>query len=430
MNTSELPVAVIGAGPVGLAAAAHLLATGQEPIVFEAGSGPGAAIAEWGHVRLFSPWEFNIDEVAAALLADQGWHAPAPGEHPTGRELIDQYLAPLAEVEPLAARIRFATRVTAVSRSGLDKVKTAGRSEAPFRLRTVGPDGETDVLARAVIDASGTWSRPGPAGAAGTPALGEQAAADHISYRIPDLDGPERDRYANRRVLVVGSGHSAFNVLNDLADLRRDAPGTEIVWAVRRQELGQVFGGGENDALAERGRLGARIEGLLTSGEITIRLGAHLERFDLSADGGVTVISRGEKIAEVDEIVVVTGFRPDLDVLSELRLDLDPALEAPSDLAPLIDPNQHSCGTVRPHGAEELQHRDEPGLFIVGMKSYGRAPTALMLTGYEQVRSVVAALAGDWDAARDVRLVLPETGVCSLDDAPDARAAEPANCCA
>lgn len=229
------------------------------------------------------------------MLAEAGWQPPATGEHPTGRELIDEYLSPLAALEPMAARIRFGTRVTAVSRAGLDKVKTAGRGDAPFRRRTVGPDGEGDVLARAVIDASGTWSRPGPAGAAGVPALGERDVVDRISYRIPHISGPDRYRYANRRVLVVGSGHSAFNVLNDLAELRRDAPHTEIVWAVRRQELGQVFGGGENDALAERGRLGARIEELLASGEITIRLGAHLERFDLSADGRVTVISRARR---------------------------------------------------------------------------------------------------------------------------------------
>ena len=97
-----------------------------------------------------------------------------------------------------------------------------------------------------------------------------------------------------------------------------------------------------------------------------------------------------------------------------MRLDLDPAVESPRALAPLIDPNLHSCGTVRPHGAEELKHPDA-NLFAIGMKSYGRAPTFLMLTGYEQARSVVSAIAGDWEAARRVELVLPETGVCSLD---------------
>jgi hypothetical protein len=121
----------------------------------------------------------------------------------------------------------------------------------------------------------------------------------------------------------------------------------------------------------------------------------------------------------VDEIIAATGFRPDWTILSEVRLDLDPAVQSPRALAPLIDPNIHSCGTVRPHGAEELKQPDR-NLFVIGMKSYGRAPTFLMLTGYEQARSVVAAIAGDWEAARRVELVLPETGVCSIDRNPSA----------
>jgi hypothetical protein len=90
----------------------------------------------------------------------------------------------------------------------------------------------------------------------------------------------------------------------------------------------------------------------------------------------------------------------------------------------LIDPNLHSCGTVRPHGVVELR-QPETDFYIVGMKSYGRAPTFLMATGYEQVRSVAAELAGDHAAARDVRLKLPETGVCKTDTFPAAKA-----CCA
>jgi len=114
----------------------------------------------------------------------------------------------------------------------------------------------------------------------------------------------------------------------------------------------------------------------------------------------------------VDELIVATGFRPDMGFLSELRLRLDPAIEAPVALAPLIDPNEHSCGTVRPHGARELA-QDEPGLYLAGMKSYGRAPTFLMITGYEQVRSIAADIAGDKEAAERVELELPETGVCT-----------------
>jgi hypothetical protein len=114
----------------------------------------------------------------------------------------------------------------------------------------------------------------------------------------------------------------------------------------------------------------------------------------------------------IDELVVATGFRPDLSFLSEIRLRLDPAIEAPIALAPLIDPNEHSCGTVRPHGARELA-QDDAGFYLAGIKSYGRAPTFLMITGYEQVRSIAADIAGDREAAERVELELPETGVCS-----------------
>ena len=123
----------------------------------------------------------------------------------------------------------------------------------------------------------------------------------------------------------------------------------------------------------------------------------------------------GEVVTHTTDIVVnATGFRPDLNMLREIRLELDEIVEAPKRLAPLIDPNVHSCGSVEPHGFRELAH-PEKGFFVVGMKSYGRAPTFLLATGYEQVRSATAWLAGDTASAANVELVLPATGVCSTD---------------
>jgi hypothetical protein len=313
--------------------------------------------------------------------------------------------------------------VTGIARRGHDKMKTPGRDAAPFVVRIQCADGgEEQLLARAVIDASGTWSHPNPLGADGLPALGEAGAAKQIFYGIPDVLGRDRARYVGRRVAVVGSGHSAFNALLELATLADQAPGTEITWAVRRQQVGQLFGGEQADALPERGRLGTRTRELVDSGAIrytSLRI-AEIRRtvvgLELVGEDGLTV-------GPVDEIVCTTGFRPDLALTRELRLDLDAAVEAPSALAPLIDPNVHSCGSVPPHGAEQLKH-PEPDFYTVGMKSYGRAPTFLLLTGYEQVRSVVAAIAGDWESARNVELVLPETGVCSTSNSD-----EGASCC-
>jgi cation diffusion facilitator CzcD-associated flavoprotein CzcO len=410
---NTLPVAVIGAGPSGLAAAAHLLARGETPVVFESGAHVGAAIREWGHVRLFSPWRYLVDRQAMALLEPTGWRMPDPEALPVGREWVEHYLEPLGAHPAIASTLRLNTEVLAISRRGHDKMKDADRADAPFVLRVRCPDGaEDEILARAVMDASGTWRMPNPVGANGVPALGEVSAADRIAYGIPDVLA-ERGRYAGKRVLVVGSGHSAFNVLLDLAELAQDAPSTSITWVVRRSNTGQLFGGEQNDALPARGALGARARQLVASGTVQLR-SMRIARIRALTDGVLVTGGDGETVGPFDEVIGATGFRPDLDVTRELRLALDPSTEAPTALAPLIDPNVHSCGTVPPHGARELEH-PEPNFFTVGMKSYGRAPTFLTLTGYEQVRSVVAALVGDWEAARNVELVLPETGVCSTD---------------
>jgi hypothetical protein len=297
-------------------------------------------------------------------------------------------------------------------------MKDGGRETAPFVLHVAYADGDEALIeARAVIDASGTWRQPNPAGANGLPALGERRHADRIAYGIPDLLGGQRARYAGKRVLVVGSGHSAINALLDLVKLAGDAPGTGMVWAMRRGDnLSRVYGGETDDALPARGQLGSRIREAVEAGVIEIVAPFRIREI-AAADDGVDVTGETEgglKTVQVDEMIVATGARPDLDMVRELRLDLDPALESARQLAPLIDPNIHSCGTVPPHGEAELR-QPEKDFYIVGMKSYGRAPTFLLATGYEQARSVVAGLVGDWEAARDVRLNLPETGVCSSD---------------
>lgn len=426
MNANPLPVAIIGAGPIGLAAAVHVRARGFTPVVLEAGASTGAGIRNWAHVRMFSPWAYNIDQLARELLIAHGWTAPDPTHYPTGRDIVERYLEPLAAVPELRSQIRFNARVTHVTRRHHDRMRNARRNSAPFLVRYLNGVDEVEILAQAVIDASGTMDTPNPMGAAGIPALGERAAHKCIAYGMPDVLGDRHDRYANKRVLVVGSGHSAFNVLIDLVRLRDEAPGTQIHWVVRRPSLHRVLGGGAADRLEERGRLGLRIARLVEAGAVSVHPGTCIERLDRT-DAGCVARSADAALPAVDEIIVATGFRPDLNILNELHLDLDAGTQSPSALAPLIDPNLHSCGTVRPHGAVELKH-PESNFYMVGMKSYGRAPTFLLLTGYEQVRSVAAALAGDWQAARRVELVLPETGLCSTQFAEEQATASP-GCC-
>ena len=418
-------VAIIGAGPVGLAAAAHLLERGLEPVVLEAGPAVGHAVRAWSHVRLFSPWTYTVDQAAARLLEPTGWNSPDPDAYPTGGELVERYLEPLATRTKLREHIRTSARVTGISRAGFDKVKTAGRADAPFELRYRNGAGDKTLRADAVIDASGTWFAPNPAGAGGLPALGEDTAQSRITYGMPDVLGAERQRYAGKRVAVLGAGHSAAGTLIDLATLARAVPGTEVIWLIRGDDPAKSFGGGVNDKLVERGALGSALAKLVADGAVKVETNFRVTHIGKTAarlriGAGSSCCGRE---AVVDELIVATGFRPQLDFLSELRLSLDPALECPPALAPLIDPNVHSCGTVRPHGALELA-QPEPGFYFAGMKSYGRAPTFLMLTGYEQVRSIAAELAGDIEAARRVELVLPETGVCS-----GPTSAQDAGCC-
>ena len=421
----SLPVAIIGAGPVGLAAAAHLATRGETPLVLEAGDAIAASVREWAHVRLFSPWKYLVDPVARQLLAGAGWREPNAEQRPTGGELVRHMLESLASLPQIAPHVRLGHRVLAITRRGLDKVKTGGRESAPFELVVRTSGGTTKrVLARAVIDAAGTWLHANPLGAGGVPADGEIEHRDRIRYGIPDVRGADRMRYAGARTLVVGSGHSAFNTLLDLAALAEEAPGAEVVWAIRRTDVGLLFGGGRKDALPARGALGERLHALVTSGKVNLVTGFRAERIVARGTQVVVEGDAGELAGPVGQIVVATGFRPDLSMTRELRLELDPWLEAPTQLAPLIDPNLHSCGTVYPHGAAELQH-PERDYYVVGMKSYGRAPTFLLLTGYEQVRSVVCALTGDEEGARNVELMLPETGVCQTDLAASACCSTP-----
>ncbi|MGE0865343.1 MAG: FAD-dependent oxidoreductase [Vicinamibacterales bacterium] len=414
MNASTtLPVAVVGAGPVGLTAAAHLVARGIPFVVIEAGAEVGAAVRQWGHVAMFSPWRYTADKVARQLLETTGWQAPPQDVLPTGNDLVDRYVAPLGHHPAIAPHVRLNARVVAIGRKDFDKVRTRGRDEQPFEVHLA--SGEV-IEARAVIDASGTWSRPNPAGSSGLEVPGERENADRIAYGIPDVTGTARGRYAGKRVAVVGSGHSAFNVVLDLLKLAEQAPGTEVVWVMRRDNLDTVWGGGSADALEARGQLGARAKQAVDAGRLAVMSPYRIRSIARAGDGMViTGALRGvESAVGVHELIVCTGFRPDLAMLNEIRLSVDPWLECAAEIGPLIDPNEHSCGTVRPHGAIELAH-PEKDFFVIGMKSYGRAPTFLLATGFEQARSVVAFLDGDLAAATRVELELPETGVCSTD---------------
>jgi len=408
-----LPVAIIGAGPIGLAAAAHLVERGIDFVVYEAGDEIASSIRQWGHTRLFSPWKHVVDPASRRLLEATGWELPSPDSLPTGSELIEQYLEPLAALEPIASRIRTGVTAEAITRQGMDRTRTANRASTPFLLRTRSGDGVEESIARAVIDASGTYEQPNSLASSGLDPLGLPEVADRISHALPDVLGRERSRFAGRHTTVVGAGHSAANTLLALAQLAEQERGTRITWLIRNASAVRVTTS-DDDELAARANIGRRVDALVHAGRIEVVDRFETVRLGRTADGVRIHGLRGDELIshETDLVVNATGFRPNLDMLREIRLELDEIVEAPKRLAPLIDPNVHTCGTVEPHGFAELQH-PEPGFFLAGMKSYGRAPTFLLATGYEQVRSITAWIAGDEASARNVELVLPATGVCS-----------------
>lgn len=413
----NLPVAIIGAGPVGLAAAAHLTVRNQPFILFEAGHTVAANILSWKHVRIFSPWKYNIDKAAREILSFTPWNAPNEDALPTGGEIYMDYLRPLSETASLKPYIHTQSRVVSIGRKNQDKMKTSGREVLPFVIQVLHHEKEVKYYeAKAVIDASGTWTNPNPLGSGGTYAIGELENSTKIFYGIPEILGKHAERYKNKSVLVVGSGHSSIQAILELDKLKSKYPETEIHWVLRK-DLNRVVGGKDQDALEARGALGSQIEKLVEEDKVNVYTPFQIHQVISRHDKlGVIGYQREEQkiLTSIDEIICNTGSRPDFSFLREVRLSIDPALESASQIAELIDPNIHSCGTVRPHGEKELRHPDKD-FYIAGSKSYGRAPTFLMATGYEQVRSIAAAISGDREAALKVELDLPETGVCSTD---------------
>ena len=286
------PLIIIGAGPIGLATAANAVERGMDFVVLEAGTDAGAAIAEWAHVRLFSSWFELIDPAARRLLDAAGtWTAPDDGAYPTGGEWRTAYLQPLADLlDASRGVVRYNSRVVGVGRAGRDLLVDSGRESDPFAVHVEGPAGRERLLASAVVDASGTWTQPNPLGADGYPALGETENATHITYGIPDLsDEGVAVRFAGKHVAVAGKGASAQGVLVGLARLARQDSATRVSWLLRRPSVGDAFGGGDNDQLERRGKLGQDAKAAATSGLVTNVTQFRTESVTAQADGRLAI---------------------------------------------------------------------------------------------------------------------------------------------
>jgi DNA-binding transcriptional ArsR family regulator len=409
-----LPVAVIGAGPIGLAAAAHLLERGFAPIVFEAGATIASHLESFRHVQLFSPWRYNIDPAARRLLEATSWQSPPLDELPTAGTVVDRYLAPLADLAPVASALRLSHRVLDISRDGFDKVKSRGRDDAAFVIRARTPDGVREFRARAVIDASGTWGTPNPLGANGLPAIGEAEHADRIAYGMPDILGRDRARYAGKRVLVAGAGHSPRATCWRSPSSRRGAAD-----APRMDDSQQPL-----RAHIRRGR-GRRPRGTRRPRPAPeAARGERPPRGDRRVPHGVDPPRDGQLVVEGRGWTARRGASKDR---RDRRRDRRPARPAPcrgaAPQARSVDREHRATGAAHRSERAQLRHRaaarpsrarpSRGALLRRGREELRARAEFPAGTGHEQVRSVAAALAGDLAAADDVQLELPRTGVCS-----------------
>jgi hypothetical protein len=391
--TEPARVAILGAGPIGLEAALAAAERGLDFTVFEAADDVGGHVRRWGHVRTFTPWDLTVSERARRALGDA---APAGAGLPTGAELADRLLAPLAGLPALRGRLRLGTRVVAVGREGLLKheaIAAPERARRRFRVLVQGRDGgESLVRADAVIDATGSYGNPNRVGDGGISAVGEQAFEDRIErWLTPFEEQPER--WAGRTVLLTGAGHSAQTAARDLARFARQAPGTRVVWALRRSE--PDFGAVPGDPLPERAALNAVAAELAAGASPVVEVRTGLVTEALAPAGeriAVTLRNGGTQEVVADVVLALNGGVGDASLYRQLQVHECYATSAPMKLAAaLLGEDGGDCLSIAPPGPETLVN-PEPGFFILGAKSYGRNSQFLLRNGWQQVDDVFGGL--------------------------------------
>ncbi|UGY91232.1 hypothetical protein [Streptomyces gobiensis] len=384
-------VAILGAGPVGLDAALACADAGWPFTVYEASDTVAAHVRDWGHVRLFTPWDLNISRRMRTHLIAAGHPVPSGDDCPTGAELVARLLEPLAGLPALGGRIRLGTRAVAVARTGLlkhEQIASDARAAAPFTLLLDTPDGEDTAEAGLVLDCTGTYSHPNPLGDGGIPAPGERALAHRITRTLPPTDDP--GRWAGT-VLLIGAGKSAQTAARDLAAL----PGTRLVWAVRAPD--PHWGAVPDDTLPGRQELVETSQALTdgTNERVTVHTGTHIQ--SLRPDGDrvrVTLATaQGRQEIACDHVISLTGYTGDTGLYRQLQVHECYATGAPMNLsAALLAAAGGDCLAQPAPGIGQLRS-PEKHFFVLGAKSYGRLNTFLLRTGYEQIDAVVAAYA-------------------------------------
>lgn len=396
-------IAVVGAGPIGLEAALYARYLGYDVDVYERGR-VAENLLRWGHVRLFTPWKMNVSPLGLAALSaqDESWRPSDDEAIFTGRELAEAYFLPLANSDLLVDHMHLGVEVLALGRDGLlktDVVEEDVRIEAPFRiLLRDGAGAERVASADVVIDASGTFGNHNWAGQSGIPAPGEPGAAERIEYGLPDVLGRDREKYAGRRSLLIGSGYSAATTALALAELAVAVPGTHVTWLTRGE--GQEEAAGPitvicNDRLPERDRLARAANELARSqgGPVVHWPATALERIEVAGDRfAVTLSGRHAGEIEVDRIIANVGYRPDNSIYSELQVHECYVSGGPMKLAAALAKHPSvDCLDQAGQGPETL-FNPEPDFYVLGAKSYGRNSQFLLSAGRDQIRDLFSII--------------------------------------
>jgi thioredoxin reductase len=401
-------IAVIGGGPIGLEAALRARREGHEVLLFEAGH-VAEHFARYGPVRLFTPFRMNSTELGRGCLRAAGVQVPDPEEILTAAELRRRYLLPLAALPDLRGVLREGMRVVGIAREGSTKARSA-RSDHPFVLRIENARGESAGLEHAdvVIDASGVYAQPNATGPGGLAASGEDALGMRLERHLPDIRGEARARYAGKRILLVGDGRSVSNALADLDDVVREGgvgarTRVELVHRERGRDVLSPVPRGELDQLPELRRLQERAGRIARESEwIRRHAGATIAAYRTMPSGAIEatlVDDQGrETRLEVDRVLALVGYRPDLALFRELQIHLCYATEGPMALASALlaardaDPEaSKGCLGEVAHGPETLRN-PEPDFYVLGVKSYGRRSNFILAVGHGQIEDVMTLI--------------------------------------